>query len=44
MVFALEPKFVLAGLGAIGIENTRLVTDAGLEKLTLAAEHIYEVG
>ena len=44
MVFALEPKFVLPGLGAIGIENTWLVTDAGLERLTLAAEHIYEVG
>ena len=44
MVFALEPKFVLPGLGAIGIENTWLVVDAGVERLTLAAEHIYEVG
>ena len=30
MVFALEPKFVLPGLGAIGIENTWLVTADGL--------------
>jgi Xaa-Pro dipeptidase len=44
MVFALEPKFVLPGLGAIGIENTWLVADGGLERLTRAAEHIYEVG
>ena len=44
MVFALEPKFVLPGLGAIGIENTWLVTEAGLEKLTLAAESIHKVG
>jgi len=43
MVFALEPKFVLPGLGAIGIENTWLVTDAGLERLTLAGEQIYEL-
>jgi len=44
MVFALEPKFVLPGLGAVGIENTWVVTDAGPERLTLAPELIYEVG
>jgi Xaa-Pro dipeptidase len=44
MVFALEPKFVLPGLGAIGLENTWLVTKTGVEKLTLAAEHIHKVG
>jgi Xaa-Pro dipeptidase len=44
MVFALEPKFVLPGLGAIGIENTWLVTDSGVERLTQAAEHIRQVG
>jgi Xaa-Pro dipeptidase len=31
---ALEPKFVFRGIGAIGIENTFVVTDAGGEKLT----------
>ena len=33
-VVAVEPKFVFAGRGAIGIENTWLVTDGGGEKLT----------
>ena len=40
MVFALEPKFVLPGLGAIGIENTWVVTDDGAERLTLAPEEL----
>ena len=43
MVFALEPKFVLPGLGAIGIEDTWLVTGAGLECLTPAPTHVREV-
>ena len=33
---AIEPKFVFPGQGAVGIENTYLVTDAGGEKLTAA--------
>ena len=44
MVFALEPKFVLPDLGAVGIENTWAVTAAGITRLTEAAEHIREVG
>lgn len=40
MVFALEPKFVIAGTGAVGIENTLLVTDCGVEKLTVFEEDI----
>ena len=40
MVFAYEPKFVLPGIGAVGIENTYLVTEAGLEKLTVFEEGI----
>ena len=43
MVFALEPKFVLPGLGAIGVENTWVVSDAGLELITEAPEHIVVV-
>ena len=39
-VIALEPKFVLPGVGAAGIENTFLVTRDGMEKLTLAQEEI----
>jgi len=40
MVFALEPKFVLPGIGAVGIENTYLVTEKGIEKLTVLEEEI----
>jgi Xaa-Pro aminopeptidase len=40
MVFALEPKFVFPGLGAIGIENTWAVTADGVERLTRAPEEI----
>lgn len=36
MTFAFEPKAVFAGLGAVGIENTYLVTAQGLEALTCA--------
>lgn len=40
-VIALEPKFVLPGLGAVGIENTYIVRDkAPAEKLTTAPEEI----
>lgn len=40
MVFALEPKFVIPSTGAVGIENTLLVTESGVEKLTLFDEDI----
>jgi Xaa-Pro aminopeptidase len=40
MTFALEPKFVIPGVGAVGIENTFLVTHNGLEKLTRFPEEI----
>lgn len=40
MVFALEPKYVIPGVGAVGIENSFLVTEDGLEKLTLFEENI----
>lgn len=40
MVFALEPKFVLPQTGAVGIENTFLVTDRGVEKITQSEESI----
>ena len=40
MVFALEPKFVLPGIGAVGIENSFLVTATGGEQLTCAPEEI----
>lgn len=40
MVFALEPKIVLPGVGPLGIENTWVVTADGVEKLTNAPEEI----
>lgn len=40
MTFAFEPKFVLTGMGAVGIENTFLVTETGVEKLTILDENI----
>jgi Xaa-Pro aminopeptidase len=33
MILALEPKVIFPGEGAVGIENTFLVTEQGLEKL-----------
>jgi len=44
MVIAFEPKFVLPDVGAVGIENTYLVTDSGIEKLTVGEEEIIKLG
>lgn len=40
MTFALEPKFVIPKVGAVGIENSFLVTETGVEKLTIFKEDI----
>ena len=39
-VIALEPKFVIPGVGAVGIENTYVVTPNGMECITNAPEEI----
>lgn len=39
-VIALEPKFVIPGVGAVGIENTYVVTPDGMRNLTCAPEEI----
>lgn len=39
-VIALEPKFVIPGTGAVGVENTYCVTDSGWKCLTNAPEEI----
>ena len=44
MVFALEPKFVIPSVGAVGIENSFAVTDSGLERLTVLDEAILPLG
>lgn len=42
-VFALEPKFVIPGVGAVGYENTYLVKENGLENLTVFDETIIDL-
>ncbi len=37
---ALEPKFVIPGVGAVGIENTYIVSSKGMECITNAPEDI----
>lgn len=44
MVIALEPKFIIEGVGAVGTENSYLVTDSGLEKITVFEEEIIRLG
>ena len=38
MAIAVEPKFVLPGIGAVGIENSYIVRENGLEKITCCEE------
>ena len=43
MVFALEPKFVFPGEGALGLEDSYVVAANGAEKLTSAPEELLEL-
>lgn len=43
MVIAFEPKFVLPQIGAVGIENTYLITEQGVENLTPMPEEIIDL-
>lgn len=40
MTIALEPKFVIPHVGAVGVENTYIVRDSGLENITVFPEEI----
>ena len=40
MVIAIEPKFALTGIGAVGIENCFAVTNQGLENLTVTPDNL----
>lgn len=40
MIIALEPKLIIPGKGVVGIENTHLVTESGLEPLTQSPDAI----
>ncbi len=43
MTIALEPKFVIDKIGAVGNENTYIVHENGMEKVTTAPEEIIEL-
>lgn len=43
MTIALEPKFVIPHVGAVGVENTYVVTPDGLKTLTVFPEEIQEL-
>ena len=43
MVLAVEPKFVIKGTGAVGIENSYAITENGNEKLTKLVEEIIDI-
>ncbi|PID40683.1 MAG: peptidase M24 [Proteobacteria bacterium] len=43
MVIALEPKLIYPGKGVVGIENTHVVTENGLEALPRAPQQIIHV-
>jgi len=40
MIIALEPKAIIPGKGVVGIENTHVVTEQGLESLTKISDRI----
>lgn len=40
MVLAIEPKFVIPNVGAVGVENTYVVTESGLENITVFPEDL----
>ncbi len=43
MVIAFEPKVIFPGKGVVGIENTHLVTESGLDTLTKFEDRIVEI-
>lgn len=43
MTIAIEPKFVIPGVGAVGVENTYVVTSQGLRCITPYPEEIQEL-
>ena len=43
MVIAMEPKVIFPGMGVVGIENTLVVTESGLESLSSIREDVVVV-
>lgn len=42
-VIAIEPKFVIENTGAVGVENTYVVTDEGMQRLTMAPQELIKL-
>jgi len=42
-VIAIEPKFFFPGLGAVGLEHTYVVTETGLERITITGDDLFVV-
>ena len=42
MTLAIEPKMIFPGKGAIGVEDTYLLTEDGLQALTFSPREIIE--
>jgi Xaa-Pro aminopeptidase len=43
MILAIEPKFVIEGVGAVGVEDTFLVKENGCEQLTILEHDIVDL-
>jgi len=43
MVLALEPKFVFPGIGTVGVEDTYVMTESGLQLLNDLDDDIYVI-
>jgi Xaa-Pro aminopeptidase len=43
MVFAFEPKLVFPDVGAVGVEDDYLVTEAGVERLTTYDDQVLTI-
>jgi Xaa-Pro aminopeptidase len=43
MVLAVEPKFVIDGVGAVGLEDTYIVTENGGEQISLLEPGIVDL-
>ena len=40
-IMAVEPKIFFPGVGGVGVENTYLITETGVERLTKCPQEIY---
>lgn len=40
MVFAIEPKFIFPGEGVVGIENTFVITETNIERITITPDDL----